>query len=178
MEASKVLRYTDEKDKSFGLAGMAIGLMAWDAEDWLEGIDLDAVADGAMLMTSEYYLCTAPKVGAKAVWDQSFKRFQVSAAMAVSNVVCRETVQHGRRTLPGTVDSALRKVLSTEGEELCGLEKDEVSQIYTKSLAYCNRLFGHSGVCQLAEQLSTLLQENRTLEASRIWQVLAPLSRM
>ena len=42
------IKYTDETDKSFGLAGMAISLMVWDAETLLDHIDIDSGPDSAM----------------------------------------------------------------------------------------------------------------------------------
>lgn len=178
MDTTKALRYADETDKSFGLAGMAIGLMAWDAEEWLEGIDIDAVGDEAMRMSAEYYLCTAPKIAAKAVWEQNLKRFQITAAMTVANVVCRELAHQRHSRIQTATDSTLRKLLTSEGAALCDLEDDEVSRVYGKSLAYCNRLFGHPGVCQLAEELADMLREKRALDAAKIWEILAPLNRL
>lgn len=178
MGTPESLKYTDETDKSFGLAGMAISLMAWDSEEMLERIDLDSEDDDAMHMASDYYLCIAPKVGAKAVWEQSLKRFQITAAMTVGNLVCRELALRNQRKISTATDSALRKILAAEGAALCDLEEDEVSQVYGKSLTYCNRLFGHSGVCQLAERLAETLRNKRALEAAQIWEILAPLARM
>lgn len=178
MNASESLKYTDEVDKSFGLAGMAISLMAWDAEDMLQRIDLDSEDSDAMLMSDDYYFCTAPRVNAKAVWEQTLKRFQITAAMTIGNLVCRELAHRNHRKISSTTDSALRKVLTAEGAALCNLEDDEVSQVYTKSLAYCNRLFGHPGVCQLAEQLAETIRTNRAIEATQVWTLLAPLNNL
>lgn len=172
------LKYADETDKSFGLAGMAISLMAWDAEEWLEAIDLDAAADEAMHMSADYYLYMAPRVGAKAVWEQSFKRFRIAAAMTVANVSCRQLSHLGHGSLPGNVDSDLRKALTMEGADLCALEDDEVSRVYGKSLSYCNRLFSHPGVNKLAEMLASALRERRAMSSAEVFEILAPIARM
>ena len=178
MESNDVLKYADETDKSFGLAGMAISLMAWDAEEWLEAIDLDANADEAMCMSTEFYLTIAPRVGAKALWEQSLKRFQLTAAMTVANVACRQMVHKGHASMPGDADSALRSALSDEGAHLCSLEDDEVSRVYGKSLAYCGRLFTHPGVKKNAGLLAPQLRSRRPLSAAEVFDVLAPLNRM
>lgn len=178
MESTNSLKYVDETDKSFGLAGMAISLMAWDAEEWLESIDLDAAPDEAMHMSAEFYLNTAPRVGAKAIWEQSLKRFQITAAMTVANVACREMSHRGHSDISNHIDSALRKALSAEGAALCDLDEDEVSRIYTKSLAYCTRLFAHPAVNRLADKLATTLCQMRSMQASEIWTILAPLNRL
>lgn len=177
-KSNESLKYADEIDKSFGLAGMAISLMAWDAEEWLEAIDLDAEPDSAMVMSGEFYLAHAPKVGAKAVWEQTLTRFRLTAAMLVANVACRELARRGHSRLDDSTDAALRRALTSEGAELCSLEDDEVSRIYGKALTYCVRLFSHSGVRQLAETLAASLRERRTLPAAEIFALLAPLGRM
>lgn len=172
------LKYADETDKAYGLAGMAISLVAWDAEEWLDAINLDAEADEAMRMSAEFYLNIAPRIGAKALWEQSFKRFQLTAAMTVANVACRELVRKRRGSLPGMADAALRQALADEGADLCALEQDEVSNIYGKALSYCNRLFMHPGVQEVAVSLTDALLAQRELGAAEIFSLLAPLNRL
>lgn len=172
------LKYTDEKDKAYGLAGMAISLVAWDAEELLDSIDLDASADEAMHMSSEFYLTLAPRVGAKAIWEQALKRFQLTAAMMVANVACREMVKNNHSNLPGKTDAELRNALYEEGAELCALERDEVSQIYGKSLNYCYRLFLHPGVKQVASSFAEQLTQNRKLTSDEILSLLSYLNHI
>lgn len=172
------LKYVDETDKSFGLAGMAISLIAWDAREWLEAIDLDAAPDEAMRMSADFYFTTAPRVGAKAVWEQALTRFRLTAAMTVANVACRHMSHLNHASIPETADSSLRRLLSDEGRELCSLDDDEVSRIYGKALSYCIRLFSHPGVKNLASSLATELREKRELYADEIFHILAPLNGM
>lgn len=175
---SESLRYNDETDRAFGLAGMAISLVAWDVEDWLESINLDAPADEGMRLSDEYYLHLAPGVGAKAIWEQSVKRFQITVAMTVANVACRQFSHLGLRTLPKEIDTTLCQILIDEGESLCALETDEVKIIYAKSVNFCTRLFSHPGVKQLSDELAKSLIEKRNLQAIDVLSILAPLNRM
>lgn len=170
------LKYKDETDKAFGLAGMAISLFAWDAEDWLEAINLDAAPDEAMQMSAGYYLTLAPRVGAKAIWEQAFKRFQLTAAMMVANITCREMVRNNHHSLPADADAALRTALCEEGTELCALEDDEVSRIYGKSLNYCTRLFSYSAVRDVARNFVSELQENRQMTSEAVMELLSSLN--
>jgi len=178
MDSFETLKYADETDKSYGLAGMAISLVAWDAEEWLDAINLDAQADEAMRMSTEFYMTIAPRVGAKALWEQSLNRFRLTAAMVVANVACREMAYRGHSSLPNEADSALRHALSDEGAEMCSLDQDEVSSVYGKSLAYCGRLFTHQGVKQLAGTLADELRKRRSLTAAEVFELLAPLNHM
>ena len=172
------LKYQDETDKAYGPAGMAISLVVWDAEEWLDSINLDARADEAIHMSAEFYLNIAPRISAKALWEQTLKRFQLTAAMMVANVACREMVKNQHDSLPGACDSALRTALYDEGAELCSLEQDEVSRIYGKSLSYCSKLFTHPSVKQVATQFADTLQKRRNLMAGEIFELLAPLNRV
>lgn len=171
------LKYVDEADKAYGLAGMAIALVAWNAEEWLESINLDAAPEEAMHMSAEYYLLTAPRVGAKAVWEQALKRYRIVAAMTVANVTCREMVLR-RRGISSAIDTAMRSLLLEEGDALCGLESDEVGRVYNKSYGYCRQLFGHPGVCQLARQFADAIASRKVMSAAEVFELLAPLSRM
>lgn len=175
---SDSLKYINETDRAYGLAGMAISLMAWDVEDWLESINLDAPADEGIRLSDEYYLHLAPGVGAKAVWEQSLKRFQITVAMTIANVTCRQFSQLGLRVLPKEIDTTLCQILSDEGESLCALETDEVKIIYSKSVNFCTRLFSHPGVKQLTVELAKTLIEKRNLQAIDVLSILAPLNRM
>lgn len=172
------LKYSNETDRAFGLAGMAISLVAWDAEDWLESINLDAPADEGMRLSDEYYLHLAPGVGAKAIWEQSVKRFQITVAMTVANVICRKFINQNCTSLSNSIETTLCSLLSDEAAETCALEPDEVNRIYRKSINYCTRLFSHPGVIGLTKSLVKKITDHRHLHADEILNTLSPLNHM
>ena len=172
------LKYQDETDKAYGLAGMAISLVAWDAEEWLESINIDAEPDRGIQMSQEFYLSLAPRVGAKAIWEQSLKRFQLTVAMMVANVTCRQIVKNSNSNMSGEINAELRSALVEEGAELCSLEQDEVNRIYGKSLNYCSQLFSHSGVRQVASAFVKYLLERRRISSEEIITQLSSPDRM
>ena len=172
------LHYADETDRCFGLAGMAISLVVWDSEELLREIDLTAPAEEALRLSPDFYLSLAPKTGAKAAWEASLRRFQLLAALTVGNVACRHLVRHSRSAISADLDSAIRRFLNDEGEDLCQLEADEVSRIYGQILTHCNRIFRHPGVSQLAQMLSDTLADQKRLGAPEILEILRPLNRM
>ena len=47
------LKYSDEQDKCYGVTGMAVSLVIWDADDMLAHIDMDA--DESVEFVPEYY---------------------------------------------------------------------------------------------------------------------------
>ena len=48
------LRYTDEKDKSYGLAGMAISMVVLDGEEYLDGLSIDAPTGEGIELSQEF----------------------------------------------------------------------------------------------------------------------------
>lgn len=174
----KSLHYADETDRCYGLAGMAISLMVWDAEEMLLEIDLDAPAEEALRLTPDFYLTLAPKTGAKAAWEAAVSHFQLISAMTVANVACRHMVRHGRSMISTALDADIRRFLTDEGAEIAQLERDEVSAIYGKILTHCARIFRHPGVAQLANVLTDAIREHKKLPAADVLEILRPLNRM
>jgi hypothetical protein len=177
-KSTESLKYIDETDKCYGLAGMAISLMVWDAEEQLHAIDLDAEADRAMVMAPEFYLCMSQAQSPKSAWQARLQRFQIEAAMLVGNVACRQMAHRLLSSVGAEADRQMRAFLQEEAGELCQLEADEATNIYTKAMNYCSRLFSHPGVCEVAKSLAEAIAKRRQLSQSEAFEILAPLSRL
>ena len=172
------LKYADETDKCYGLAGMAIGLMVWDAEGLLESINLDAPAEEALRLAPSFYLAQTQRTTAKAAWEQALHRFRITAAITVANVTCRAIVHHRLSAISSDQDAALRIFLATEGTDLCQLDPDETLSIYHQSLSHCHRIFRHPAVNSIASSLASKIINRRVITAYEVFEVLAPLSRL
>lgn len=172
------MKYTDETDKAYGLAGMAISLVAWDAEELLSRLDIDAPVEEAIRLTPDFYLTTAGRPGAKAAWEMAVRRFRLTVAMVVANTACRAIALHGRPSVTADDDSAMRRFLADEGLETASLESDEVTQIYSQALQHCTRIFRHPGVCSLAQSIASKLIDNRKLSSLDVLEILAPINKM
>ena len=48
------MKYNDEEDKCYGIAGMAIGISIWNGEDLLYQIDIDDDEHGYISFTPDY----------------------------------------------------------------------------------------------------------------------------
>lgn len=59
------LRYINEDEKCYGITGMAIGMVVWNAEDVLASVSLDAPVDEVVEFTNEYYFNGNPRLSAK-----------------------------------------------------------------------------------------------------------------
>ena len=174
---SASLKYTDATDRAFGLCGMALSLYIFDAEKYLDSVDIDAPADKGLRLTPDFFLPVNPGLSVKNVWTASFKHFQLTSAMIIGNLLARSL---GRRhsDLSREVRSLMLSRLADEGEEKCGLDTAEVEQICDKSFNYLRQLLMHpavnSAICSMARDLS----DRKSLSREEIMSHLSPLSRL
>lgn len=169
-----ILRYTDDTDKSLGMAGMAIALVACDCEHSLAEVDLDA--DNPMRLAEEFYFCGNPRQSARIAWNEFLRQFHVEMSMILGNVLCRRYLS-GHCPEPELL-TAIHDFLRDEGKSNCQLEDDEIERLYTKDLNYHTRLFTHSGVQQVASDLATLLRMRRRMSAGDVLEQLARLNQL
>lgn len=169
------LRYTDEKDKSYGLTGMAISMVVLDGEEYLNGLSIDAPTGEGIDLSQEFYFVGNPRLSAKIAWNEMLKHFQLSSGMVISNVMCRNYVQH-RRKLNNEVIEKLKAFMRDEAKENCSLEDDESDMIFDKTLRYFDRLFSYSHVHEIANEFADTIVRQRHLSAQEIVEQLRRLS--
>lgn len=173
---SKNFVYSDEKDRSYGLTGMAVTMAVWSDNDNILEIDLDR-ADEPVAFTPDFYFSGNPSCSAKDVWEMMAKHFQLAMGMAQGNLLCRRLV--AQHVMPAEDEAdALRSAAEQEGLEVCGLEKDEVDALWGKSYRSLVRVFGHGGVGTVADRFASELQSRRRLDRAEIAELLAELGRL
>lgn len=157
------LRYTDETDRCYGAAGMAISLVVYDGEDILSAISLDAPeGEDTMALTPDFFFAGNPGVSAKTAWRQILKNYNLGIAMVTANLLCRYLVN--RHTgLPADVHESLHRLALEEGADACQLEADEIDAIFDKNISYLTRVFSHRGVHSVAHDFASALRSRRTL---------------
>jgi hypothetical protein len=173
----KNFKYKDEEDRSYGLTGMAVSIVVWEAENLLGSVDLDAPSGEGMMMTPEFYFAGNPNLSAKAAWNSMLEHFQLSTAMMVANVMCRQYVNSGT----GISTDLRRRMLDyaiEEGREACSLDDDETLRLFDKCYNYCQRVFQHPGVQQLVRQFAEALRSRRSLTRAEVAEQLRALNRM
>lgn len=171
-----ILKYKDEADKSLGIAGMAISLVACDGEEYLAAVSLRP-GEEAVDMSPDFYFCSTGRYSAKIAWNELLRQYQTAMAMLVGNVLCRSVVGQGRTPAADVVD-ALREIARTEGADSCQLELDEADSLFNKHYAYYSRLFNHPGVMSVADEFAGTLRRLRYMTGGDVVEALRRLNSL
>lgn len=155
------LRYTNESDRAFGLAGMAISLASLDALDRITEIYLDA--DGPMVSFGhQYFFPQSPAVSPKDVWSNLMSNLQLTTSLVLGNVLARALVQRGLEA-DETVFEKVREVVREEGKDYCALEPEETDAIFDKLLRHSLRLFHNPRLHPAVTHLASIISRRRRL---------------
>lgn len=174
MEHDSKLRYSDDADRCHGLAGMAMGVVLWDAREMLAGIDADAPVGSMMQFTPQYYFAGNPRLSARLAWNQIVRQYRLTTGMVLSNVLCRHMV-YRHSDVPADALHQLVEELAAEGRDVCSLEDDELGALFNDQLRYLTRLYRHSGVQGVVRDFVATLQQRRRMTMSEILEALRPL---
>lgn len=171
------LRYTDPKDRTYGVTGMAIALVLWDGEPMLAAVNIDNPAGQSMQFTPAFGFTGNPRLTASLAWRELLKQYELSAAMIMGNAMCRAYVGQSRPVTSATT-AALRAIIRDEGREVCQLDDDEIDLVYNKTYRYLDRVFSHAGVASIAHRFAQTLEQRRAMSATEVFEDLTDLSRL
>ena len=169
------MKYRNEEDKCYGVAGMAIGLSIFDAEDLLSEVDIDADGTDCVRFAPDFYYTGSPRVPASKSWHHIYAHYQVSMGLAIANALCRKMVlDHGvldRKRRDELLDAAV-----ADGLNLCQLDRDEVEPMFDKSYSYLMRVFGNRDIQRVINDFAGELQQRRTLTRTEVAELLQELN--
>jgi len=169
-----LMRYRDELDKSYGVAGMALGLAVFEADDLFTAVTLDADGPGCIQFTPEFFFAGNPRLSPRGAWKYILGHYRVSVGLAVANALCRRMVLDNNK-----VDQELRDQLFNaaceDGRDYCQLERDEVQPIFDEAFDNMQRLFGNSQVRKAMDAFADALQQRRTLSHIDVSDILQQL---
>lgn len=174
MNEDSILRYADERDKTYGIAGMTITLVACQADDLLAEVRLDAEPGETMLMTHDYGMRGNPRMSAKIIWAQTLNELRTTASMALGNIVCRRYVLAHRALTPADTDP-IRDAVRSEALTHCSLENDEADALFDRCMSTVDRIFRHAVVHEAARGFADELTRRRTMSAREAVDLLASL---
>lgn len=177
MKTKNPLKYSDERDKSYGVAGMAIAVFAYDSEDALAAVSIDAPDGHSVEFGSEFGFNGNPRLSAKISWTELLKHFRLGTGMLVANAICRHYVQH-RRRMPDSVGDALRRALGSSGAaDEIQLDTDEVEAVIDSNIRFFDRLFQYQAVHEATHSFADALIDRRRMTAAEVHERLAPILR-
>ena len=169
------MRYRSEEDKCYGVAGMAIGLSVFDAEDLLREVNIDADGVDCVQFVPDFYYTGSPRVPASKSWHHIYAHYQVSMGLAIANVLCRKMVlDHGvldRKRRDELLDAAI-----ADGLALCQLDRDEVEPMFDKSYSYLMRVFGNRDIQRVIYDFAEQLRQRRSLTRAEVAELLQELN--
>lgn len=174
---SAPFKYIDTTDRAYGLAGMALALFMYDAEDFIASVSIDNPADGGIEFSPDFFVVNNPKMSAKTIWNSDYRHFQLTAAMLIGNLLCR-SLSRRKSDISREVSNLLLSHLLQEGEEACGLEPAEVRQLLAEPFDQLRRTLLHPSVDSIVRNIADELNRSHTLDHDRILSFLRPLNRL
>ena len=162
MTEKRLMKYRDDLDKSYGVAGMALGLSVLEADNLFTSITIDAEGQGCIQFTPEFFFAGNPRLSPRGSWKYILGHYRISVGLAVANALCRRMVLDNDK-----VDDKVRDELFTaayeDGRDYCHLERDEVEPIFDEAFDNMTRLFSNSQVRKAMDAFADALQQRRTL---------------
>ena len=175
MSEKRIMKYRDELDKSYGVAGMALGLSVFDADELFTAVSLDGEEAGCIQFTPEFYFAGNPRLSPRGAWQYILGHYRISVGLAVANALCRRMVLDNDQ-----VDEQLREqlfnVAYADGRDACQLERDEVQPIFDEVFSNMMRLFTDSRVRKAMDTFADALQQRRTLSHIDVNDILEQLN--
>lgn len=155
------LIYSNEDDRAYGLAGMAISIASLDALDRITEIFLDA--EGPMVSFSQdYYFYSSPTVSPKSVWNNLLANLQLTTSLVLGNVLARSLVRLGSEVEQDVFDR-IRDIVRAEGMETLDLDEEEADAVFDKVMRHSRRLFYNPRLQPAVRQLAGVISRRRRL---------------
>lgn len=173
----KKLKYRDERDKTYGLTGMAIALVMTDGEDMLMQLSLDAPTGESLNLSPDFFFQPNPRYSAKLVWNQLLNQLSMVTGMLIGNVMCRSYLLDSQRLSDEVVDE-IKEIVRTEATDTCALEDDEIDNLFRRNYNYFDRLFNHRMVASIAHEFASELMSRRTFSGQEALDHLRDLGRL
>ncbi len=165
------MKYRNEEDKCYGVAGMAIGLSVFDADDLMTEVSIDADGIDCVRFVPDFYFTGSPRIPASKSWHHIYAHYQVSMGLAIANAMCRKMVlDHGVIDRHGRDE--LLKAAIDDGHALCQLDRDEVEPLFDKSFTYLMRVFSNRDIQHAITAFVQQLQRRRSLSRGEVTELL------
>lgn len=170
MDIDKKFKYADERDKCYGLAGVAISLNVWDGHQAIRQITIDGPE--SISFAPETGVCANPRMSAKIAWNDQLRQYQLLMGMALSNLMSR-AIALRHKQIGSDLRDRFFAIADADGQAYCALEPDETKAIFDKTYHYLSSLYSNAQVISAVRQFADALHNRRTMTAAEVEEELA-----
>lgn len=170
MSQTDILKYEDDADRCYGVAGMALAAFVLDYEKYISSVSVDRRGLESVEFTPDFYVSSSEGISAKVSWEHLLEQYQIITSMLISNVMCRSMVRN-RKELEYAHRKAMIGALEDYALE-CQLEADEAEGLFDKHYGYLDRAYRNSRMHAAAEHLVGELTSRRVLNHSDLCELL------
>ena len=175
MAKKPIMKYRDELDKSYGVAGMALGLSVFDADSLFTAVTIDEDGPGCIQFTPEFFFAGNPRLSPTGAWKYIVGHYRITVGLAVANALCRRMVLDNE-PVDRQVRDDLFNAAYDDGRDYCQLERDEVEPIFDEVFDNLSQLFSDSRVRRAMDTFADALQQRRTLSHIDVIDILQQLN--
>lgn len=165
MDIDQKFKYADERDKCYGLAGIAISLNVWNGHQAIRQITIDGPE--SVSFAPEASVCSNPRMSAKIAWNDQLRQYQLLMGMALSNLMSRAIVLRHKQ-IGHDLRDRFFAIVDADGQAYCALERDETETIFNKTYHYLNSLYSNAQVVNAVRLFADALQTRRTMSAAEV----------
>lgn len=170
MDSADSLKYKDDTDRSYGVAGMALAAFILDYEKYITSVSVERSGIDAVEFSPDFYMTACESISPKASWTHCIEQYQIISSMLISNVMCRSMVRNHMEVEMSHHDAMLDSLYDFAKE--CQLDTDEAEELFDKHYQYLNRAYHNSRVHVAAQRLVDELSSRHTLVHSDLCDIL------
>ena len=170
MDSVDILKYIDDTDRCYGVAGMALAAFILDYEKYIDSVSVERRGLDAVDFTPEFFMASSESISPKASWEHTLEQFQVVSSMLISNMMCRSMVRNHRELQQSHHDAMLEALTDFACD--CQLADEETRQIFDKHYMYLDRAYHNSRLHDAAQRLVDEFASRPTLYHSDLCEAL------
>lgn len=171
MDSKDILRYKDDEDRCYGVAGMALAAFVFEYEKYLSSVSIDRRDIETIEFTPDFFITAPENISAKTSWQHTLNQYRIIMSMMISNVMCRSMVRQRKEVEKKLHDAMLTSL--HDYTEQCQLEDDEAEDIFEQHFDYLNRAYHNSRMHAIARRVVNELSSRHTLYHSDLTDLLS-----
>lgn len=172
MTDNNAIRYTDSKDRRYGIAGMVVGIFAFDGQQYIDSVDMQSTDLEVIKMTPDFLMVSSPSVSPKTVWHTMATRYRLMVAMTMGNIVSRSLSGHNSTLMsPQTLHYIISR-LAEQADDLLGLDDEENRQLCLDTYNRLRRAFQHPAIQPLVNSMvDRMSHDPMTISRSELFEL-------